>query len=106
MLTLPHNIGRDLALRELPIDANVVVFTSSASELQHVPTLKPGTAAKGRVDFGDQTGALRLKVGDCLLVLHSSAEVIFGHNITDPNKTELLVLAKNTKPLTAFDRAI
>lgn len=106
MLTLPHNIARDLALRELPIDANVVVYTSAASELQHVPTLKPGTAAKGRVDFGDQTGARRLKVGDCLLVLNSSSEVIFAQNITDPTKTELLILAKHTKPLTAFDRAI
>jgi hypothetical protein len=103
---LPPNPSRDLALRDLPEDADVRIFTADSIQQQGVSTLKPGTAAKGRVDFGDATGSRRLRLGDTLLILATQGEGLIAQVITDPQPaTEILVLKRFTQPLTAFDRA-
>ena len=100
------NPGRDIALKELPEDAEVVVYIAPQKDHQYAPELRAGTAQKGKVDFGDQIGSRRLKVGDCLSVLCTlgNREASIAFDIQDPRKTELLILNRNVAPITEFTR--
>lgn len=100
--TLLPNIERDLALKAVPEEANVQIFTADKKEMQTVPELLPGTGLKGKVDFGDQVGARRLKVGDALLVMGCSSEAWFAVQVGDARPQELLVLKRLTRPLSDF----
>lgn len=97
--------SKQVALQELPEDATVLVFTCAAKDHQFAPQLKAGTAAKARVDFGDQVGARRLLTGDLLVVLAQIGEAHVCREITDHTHAELLVLTRNTRPLTDFQTA-
>lgn len=110
---LQPNPSRDIALQALPDFAHVEVFIATTKEKQLVPELRTGTGLKGRVDFGDQTGARRLRIGDCLLVLGTVTRTVKGieqteawiaTEITSPKVVELLVPAHFTLPLTDFQR--
>lgn len=105
MPSLLPNDARDQALAALPEHADVRVFTETHPLHQVVTWLRAGTAAKGRVDFGDQCGSSRLPCGECLVVLATlGAEAVICHRLHAPPQDELLVLTRCTLPLTDFTR--
>ena len=99
---LPPNAARTTALAELPDDAAVFVFIAAQKDHQTCPTLLKGTAAKGRLGFGDQTGTRRLKAGDCVLRLGVIGEAFVCADILDSQLTEILILSRWLKPIEDF----
>jgi hypothetical protein len=79
-----------------PTPTHLYINTSSAS--QTVPILKPGTAANGKITFGDTIGSRRMRAGDRLIhLLHLNTEAIIAHLPGDTR--ELLILTPHIRPL-------
>lgn len=76
---------------------HLYVNVSSAS--QNVPMLKPGTAKKGRIGFGDTLPTTRrMKAGDRLVCLtHISAEAMIA--TLEGDTRELLILTAHLRLL-------
>jgi hypothetical protein len=79
-----------------PQPTHIYINASSAS--QNATLLKEGTAANGKVNFGDPIGTRRMKVGDRLIHLtHLGIEAAI---FTLPGDTrEILILTAHVHPL-------
>jgi hypothetical protein len=79
-----------------PAPTHRYINVSSAS--QNATLLKPGTAAKGRVGFGDTIGERRMKAGDRLCKLADlSPEAIIA--TLEGDTREILLLNAHIRPL-------
>ncbi len=77
-----------------------LLFANGSPAHQTLPVLRPGTAAKGRIDTTDQVGCLRLKPGQKLTVLaqlDTDAAIVRPDPSPRPD-TEVLVLLRDTVP--------